>query len=1099
MKSLIAWFARNGVAANLMLLIIVVAGLLSIPGTKKEIFPEYSVDVITVSVEYRGAAPEEVEEAICVRIEEAIQGLNGVKKISSRASEGMGTVTVEVRAGHPTRELLDDVKSRVDAIDTFPEEAEKPVVQEVTNRFQVINVSISGDADELTLKRLGERVRDDLTVLPEISQAELKNARPYEVAIEVSEDALRRHNLTFDDVAGAVRRFSLDLPGGSVKTGTGEILLRTKGQAYRGPEFEQLPLMTRADGTKLLLKDVANVRDGFEDTDQWARLDGQPTVMVQVYRVGDESALDVSAAVHRYVEGAQKRMPAGITLTTWQDNAEYLRGRMDLLLRNAMSGLALVFVVLALFLRLRLAFWVSIGIPISFLGTIALMPIFDVSVNMISLFSFILVLGIVVDDAIVVGENIFSRQEQEKDGLKAAVGGAQQVAAPVIFGVLTTVAAFAPMMFVPGYNGKIWRVIPLIIIPTLLFSLIESQLVLPSHLSHHRHKPMPKKRNTLLRVWDGFFNFFSRSLGWFINRVYRPSLAFALEWRYLTVAIAVTTLLLTAGLVGGGIVKFVFFPQVEADYLVGSVTLPQETTAHVTAEAVRKLEKSALQLQAELEQQSGGKVFRHVLTSVGEQPFRTIQSRNSGNMTSNFVGAHIGEVDIELVPSESRTMTSAQIASRWRELTEPIHDAVELTFTADLMGGGAAMEIQLAGRDTDTLRKVSEQIKAKLAEYPGVIDITDSFRGGKPEVKLAITSKAEALGLSLEDLARQVRQGFYGEEAQRIQRGRDDVRVMVRYPEDQRRSLGDLENMRVRTLEGGAVPFSTVATAELGRGFATITRVDRQRTINVTADVDEAVANANEVIADLEAEFLPALLANYPGVSYSFEGQQRDQAESLDGLMRGFVVALFAIYALMAIPFKSYLQPLIVMSAVPFGIVGAIWGHAFMGLPLSLLSLCGIIALTGIVVNDSLVLVSHVNRLRESGVSVFDAVRETGPARFRPILLTSLTTAAGITPLMLETSVQAQFLIPMAVALAFGVLFSTAITLMLVPASYVILEDFHRCWCWLIGSSREMESAEGQHKGQDAAEDELMPEEEPSPIAAHRQRLREMWEEGTGD
>ncbi len=1103
MKGLIAFFARNGVAANLMMLIIVVWGAVTIPGIKKEIFPEYSVDVITVSVEYRGAAPEEVEEGICVRVEEAIQGLDGIKKLSSRASEGMGTVTVEVMPGHNTRNLLDDVKSRVDAIDTFPEEAEKPVVQEVTNRFQVINVSISGETHELTLKKLGERVRDDLTALRGISQAELKNARPYEISIEISEDALRRHGITFDDVAQAVRRSSLDLPGGSVKTSTGEILLRTKGQAYRGAEFENLPVMTRPDGTKLLLKDVALVDDGFEDTDQWSRLDGKPTVMVQVFRVGDQSALDVSAITHEYVQEAQKRMPAGITLTTWQDNAEYLRGRMDLLLRNAVSGLVLVFLVLALFLRLRLAFWVSIGIPISFLGAIAMMPVFDISVNMISLFSFVLVLGIVVDDAIVVAENIFSKQREMKDGLRASITGAQQVSVPVIFGVLTTVAAFAPMAFVPGYNGKIWRVIPLIIIPTLLFSLLESQLVLPSHLSHRRGESKPKRKNLLIRIWNGFFQFFDDSLKWFVYHVYRPCLELALAWRYLTVAVAVAILFLTVGLVGGGIVKFVFFPQVEADYLVADVVMPQETPAEVTAEAVAKLESSALRLQAELEGQGGGRIFRHVLTSVGEQPFRTVQSRNNGNLTSNFVGAHIGEVNIELVPSESRTMSSTEIANRWREMTEPIHDAVELTYTADLMGGTKEIDIQFAGRDMEKLREVSEKVKAKLSEYPGVFDVTDSFRGGKPEVKLAITSKAEALGLSLEDLARQVRQGFYGEEAQRIQRGRDDVRVMVRYPDQDRRSLGDLERMRVRTPDGHAIPFSNVATAELGRGFATITRVDRRRTINITADVDDQTANTNEITADLETGFLTELLADYPGVTYSFEGQQRDQQESLDGLFRGFIVALFAIYALMAIPFKSYIQPLIVMTAIPFGIVGAIWGHAIFGMPLSLLSLCGLVALTGIVVNDSLVLVSHVNASREAGIPLVEAVHETGIVRFRPILLTSLTTAAGITPLMLERSVQAQFLIPMAVALAFGVLFSTLITLVLVPAGYLILEDMQRLLRWVIGAPLEPVLAGADSSGGEISEEDVLrwdvEAEDGSPIGAGREVLRDRREDVAGD
>lgn len=1049
MNSLISWFARNGVVANLLMIVLIGAGLLGIVTVKKEVFPEISVDMISVSVAYRGAAPQEVESGVLLRVEEAVQGIDGVDRVISTANEGMGSVTIEVETGYDIREVLDDVKSAVDAIDTFPEETEQPVIKEITNRMQVINLSVSGDTDELTLKKLGERVRDDLLALPEITQADLKSARPYEIAIEVSEESLRRYGLTFDFVASAVRRASIDLPGGSVKTETGEILLRTEGQAYVGSEFEDLTLLTRADGTRLRLSDVATVIDGFEETDQSSRLDGKNAVLVQIFRVGDESAIDIADAVYAYIADAQPRMPAGITLTAWADSAKLLKSRMDLLIRNALSGLILVFIVLMLFLRLRLAFWVTLGIPVSFLGAIAMMPALDVSVNMISLFSFILVLGIVVDDAIVVSESIFLRQQEGENGVEASVSGTQEVAVPVIFGVLTTVAAFVPMLFVPGVNGKIWRVIPCIIIPTLLFSLMESQLILPAHLSHHKNKPA--RRNIIARIWNGFFNFVAEGLEWFIHRVYKPTLELALRWRYATIAIGISTLLLTVGLVGGGFVKFVFFPQVESDNVVVNLTLPQQTPAEVTADAVRKLEQAAMELSTQLEKEEGGPVFQHMLTSVGEQPFRVQAARNSGDNRSSFSSANIGEVNIELTPSEQRTIPATVIANRWREMAPPIPDVVELSFTSDLLGSGDAIDIQLSGRDIDQLQRVSTEIKGKLASYPGVIDINDSFRGGKPEVQLDITNGAEALGLSLSDLGRQVRQAFFGEEAQRIQRGRDDVRVMIRYPEADRRSLGDLEEMRIRTPDGGEVPFATVATASMGRGFASITRVDRERTINVRADVDESVTNANEVIADLEAGFLPELVNRNRGVHYSLEGVQQDQTEAIEALSIGFVGALFAVYALLAIPFGSYVQPLIVMSAIPFGIVGAIWGHLVMGMDMSILSLCGVVALAGVVVNDSLVMVSFVNQHRGGGLPLNQAVVLSGTARFRPILLTSLTTAAGITPLMLERSVQAQFLIPMAVALAFGVLFSTAITLVIVPAIYLVLEDIREFFQWLYG------------------------------------------------
>ena len=611
MKGLISWFAHNGVAANLLLIVIVVVGAVTIPGLKKEIFPEYAIDMVTVSVDFRGGTPEEVEESVCVRIEEAIQDLDGIKKISSSAAEGGGTVTVEVVPGYDSRKLLDDIKSRVDSIDTFPDETEKPVVQEVLNRRQVINVSLSGNADEKVLKRLGERVRDEIMDLEGITHADLANVRDYEISIEVPEDALRRHNLTFDFVAQAVRRFSLDLPGGSLKTESGEILLRTKGQAYVGSEFERLPLLTKPDGTKLYLSDVARVVDGFTDTDEWAFFNGKPSVMVRIFRVGDQNAITVASIVRDYVEEARFRMPEGIAMEVWKDDSAFLRGRMDLLVRNAASGLVLVFLVLALFLRMRLAFWVTLGIPISFLGALALMPLLGMSISMISLFAFILVLGIVVDDAIVVGESIFTQQKAGEAGIQGAISGTQRVGVPVIFGVLTTVAAFAPMMFLPGYMGKIWRVIPLAVIPTLLFSLIESQLVLPHHLSgRHQEWDNSRRRNLFARCWNGFFNFFEHGLDWFIRHVLPAAVdARALDWRYVTVAVAVASLLLTAGLVQGGFLEFTFFPQVEADFVVATVTLPQETPVGVTESAVKKIEAAAVQLQREIEAASGEKVL----------------------------------------------------------------------------------------------------------------------------------------------------------------------------------------------------------------------------------------------------------------------------------------------------------------------------------------------------------------------------------------------------------------------------------------------------------------------------------------------------------
>ncbi len=1039
MKAAIDWVAEHGVAANMLMAVILVAGAVVLPGIEQSVFPEVDSGLVTVTVEMRGAAPEEVEEGVCIKVEEAVSGIEGVKRITSRAVSGMGTVTIELENDAEPRDVMDDVKSAVDAIDSFPENSENPVVAEFEVTRQVINVALSGDVQETTLVRLGERVRDDLLGLAEISLAKLSNVRPYEVSIEVSEAEMRRYGLTFDELVAAVRSSSLDVSGGSVKTDGGEILLRARHQAYRQAEFEKLVLRTGNDGSRLTLADVASVVDAFEDTGQSARFDGQAGVLVRVYRVGDQRALDIADAVYAYVEEARADLPEGVELTTWQDDARLLRSRLDLLLDNGRTGLLLVFLTLALFLRLSLAFWVTVGIPISFLGAALVMPLLGVSVNMISLFGFIVALGIVVDDAIVVGENIYAHAEKGKKGLVAVLAGVHEVRTPVIFAILTTIAAFSPLVGIPGIMGDFVSQLPLIVVPTLLFSLVESLFILPAHLAHLGERRKSKGFG-LLRLWEKVQDAVTAALERFVQRVYTPFLGICIRWRYLTLAVASASLMLTFAGFGAGFVKFHFFPDVEADNVVAFVTMPQGTPAEVTAAAVERIERAALSLRDEVEEREGGAVFRHVLASVGDQPFRNDQGRGFGK-AANFTGAHTGEVNIELVPSEERVVGSTELVAELRERTGPIPGTVELIFSSNLMSTGDAIDIQLTGTDLAALRQVADELKLRLRDYPGVSDISDSFRSGQAEQRLEITPEAESLGLTRADLARQVRQGFYGEEAQRIQRGRDEVRVMVRYPADERRSLSHVENMRVRLPDGAEVPFSTVALVEEARGDSVIQRSDRRRSLNVTADVDLAVNDPNLVLADLQESVLPQLLVDHPTMSYSLEGEQREQADTVGGMIRGFLLALVMIYALLAIPFRSYLQPVIVMLAIPFGIVGAIWGHLFMGMSLTIMSLFGVVALTGILVNDSLVMVDFINSRRREGAATLNAVIAAGPARFRAILLTSLTTFAGLSPLLLERSLQAKFLIPMAVSLGFGVLFATAITLLLVPVSYMLLED----------------------------------------------------------
>jgi len=1044
MNGAIGWFARNSVAANVLMALLVVGGLFTLPTIRQEVFPSIELDIITVSVAYPGASPQEIEDSICVRIEQALRGMQGTKRIRSSASEGQGRVIVELLAGEDADRRLNDIRGRVDGIDTFPESAKTPVVHQGEFRFQVLDVAVSGHVDELTLKRIGQRTRDEIANLPGVTDVELIAARPYEISIELSEQSLRRYGLTFDEVARAVSSSSLDLPGGTLRTASGEILLRTRGQAYDGDDFASIPLIARADGTQLTLGDVATVVDGFRESDQRTLFDEEPAVIVQVYRVGEQSALEISRQVKAYLQHASLSLPKGVSMTLAQDDSRFLRSRLETLTGNAQSGFALVLLVLALFLRLRLAFWVSVGVPISFLGTLWILPSMDISINLISLVGFIVVLGIVVDDAIIIGENVHASQSSRTSRMDAAIAGARGVATPVIFGVLTTATAFAPMLFVPGPMGRIARVIPIIVCACLFFSLVESLFVLPAHLAHGKSDDDELPRSAVGRRWRVIQDRIATGLDGFIEHVYRPALEAVLEWRYLALSAGIALILLTAGLIGGGWIRFVFQPEVESDVMVAYVTMPQGTPVEVTERAVGRLARAARSVDEEAAANGEGDAFLHLTTSVGHQPYRQKQASGPAAFEkAAATGGHLGEVQIEVSPDETRSVTVNELVRRWRQQTGQIPGAEELTFSASLINAGSALAIQLTGSDLPALRQAARDVKVRLGQYPGVIDLTDSFRGGKQELELELLPSAGALGLSLEDLARQVRQAFYGHEVQRIQRGPDDVRVMLRFPAAQRRSLADLEQMRIRTAGGAAVPFGAVARAKLAEGYSAISRVDGRRVVTVTGGIDGSVANANEIVADLRAKHLAALEAAYPSVDFSFEGEQREQAEFLGSLVRGWALAMLVIYALLAVPLRSYLQPFIIMSAIPFGLIGAVWGHVLMGHALSMFSMIGLVALSGVVVNDSLVLVDWINQVRRQGTPLEVAIRESGSARFRAVLLTSLTTFAGLTPLLLERSVQAQMLIPMAISLAFGVIAATAITLFLVPAAYLILEDLH--------------------------------------------------------
>ena len=1053
MRNLIKWFSRNNVAANFIMALVLLAGISTWLKLKKEIFPETSTNVVSVSIPYPGATPDEVEKGICIPIEEALRDLQGVDIMRSTAANSYGVVYFEVSTDAKVRDVLDDMKTRVDAIDNFAENIESPIYEEVLIKNQVLTVAISADANEQTLRGYADRIRNGmLSYVPKkpdnwldkfissfsgeagVSQVELTGIRPYEISIELSEDAMNAYGVSFDDVASAVRASSIDLPGGAVRTEAGEILIKTESKRYNAEQFEGIAVISRADGTTVPLSSIANVIDGFEDVDITSRFNGKNAATLQVFRVGNEDTLKVANAAISYLQSIRNDLPADVSIEIWNDNSKYLKGRLNLLKKNAIWGLILVLIILSLFLRPSLAALVTLGIPVSFTGAIWMMPYTDISINMITLFAFILVLGIVVDDAIVVGENVFKRMRAGECPKLASWRGTHEVGIVVIFGVLTTAAAFTPMLGISGVSGKIWRNIPWIVIPTLLFSLVQSKLILPAHLALLKPIKLNEKQNIILR----FQSKVSDGMEIFVDRIYRPILKFALHGRYIVVTVFVSLFLISVGLIVGERIKWEFFPEVEAEIISTKVKMIEGVAFESTSEAVLKIEEAAKKLDQNYREKYGEPLIKNMLATVGSQPFKT------GFNPVTPKGDNLGEVAIELLPASERSKTANQIAAEWREITGSIPAASEVSFQSQSAGSGNAIDLELSGDNTDDLLAATELVKRKLSEIEGIIDISDSNVLGKRQVSLkSLLPEGESTGLRLSDVGKQMRQAFYGEEVQRLQRGRDEVKVMVRYPKKNRLSIDDVETMKIRTKGGNKVPLSSLVELEEGRSKSVIRRTERQRAIRIAADIDRGNpnANANQARRTLENKMLSEFGELYPGIKYEFYGEQKDQAQSMVELRTSSMFALLVVFVLMAIPLSSYIQPLIVMSVIPFGIVGAIIGHILMGANISIMSMCGIVALSGVVVNDSLVLVDYVNRNRIRGKSIVEAAWEAGAARFRPIVLTSLTTFAGLSPMLFETDLQAKFLIPMAISLGFGILFATFITLILVPCVYLLLED----------------------------------------------------------
>lgn len=1088
---MIKWFVRNPVAANILMMAIIAFGLYSlIKRIPLETFPAFEQDIVNISVVYAGATPYEVEQGIVIRVEDAIGDLPGIERIYSDATEGRAVVRVEVRKRYDTTKVLNQIKTRIDGITSFPDDAERPVVERLIRIRDVITLVIVQDSSgaltenqsEVLLRTHTEKIRDEVRSLPNITQVSMGGIRPWEITINVPQTSLQKYDLSLDDIAKVIRNASRDIPGGTIKTESGDILVRALGQAYRKNDFANIRVISRRNGTSIRLSDIATIDDGFNEDPLFSRFDGKQAAFINIARVGDQNAIELATTVKKYITERSDTLPAGLSLSYWKDSSKIVKARLNTLTYSLIQGIALVLLLLALFLRPDLAFWVSIGVPISFLGALAVMPQFDVTLNLVSMFGFILVLGIVVDDAIVTGENVYSHLQKTGDGVKAAIEGTKEIAVPVTFGVLTTVAAFLPLLMIEGTRGKIFAQIPLVVIPVLIFSLIESKLVLPSHLQHMKLR----KASDKLGFFTRFQQKIARSLELFIKRVYSPFLNVALNWRYFTLAFFISLLIVLVALVMSGRFKYTFFPRIQSEIVSATLEMPEGTSIEITQKYVDKMVSAAEQMQqkyievgdlnyieldgkkapeelidslredAEIKEMMGEKLIQHILVTVGSSG-----SRPRADTTGR---SHLAMVTFETIPPEDRisTVTSKDLVNEWRELIGPIPGVKQLSFRAELGHGGEPINVQLKGHDFEVLDSIAQKVKHKLAEYDGLFDIKNSYEAGKDEVQLRIRPEAEQLGLNISTLGLQVRHALYGAEAQRIQRNQSEIKVMVRSPKNERYALSDLQNLRIRTPSSDSnqtgrktdIPLNEVAEIKIGRGSSTITRVDRQRIVNITADINKERINANKVVADFK-EWLPTILKNHPEVSFDMEGEQREQRKFGKSLAFGFAIALISMFILLAIPFGSFTQPLMVMSIIPFSIIGAIGGHAIMGLSLSISSVMGLLALIGVVVNDSLVLVDYTNKRIKEGISVAKAIRIAGGARFRPILLTSLTTFAGLTPLILEKSTQAQFLIPMAVSLGFGILFATMLTLVLIPVFYLIVEDIKNIPSKLFGKKRQ--------------------------------------------
>ena len=1020
-KGIISWFARNPVAANLLMIIIIVGGLLTMGTIRKQFFPQIEINWLEYRAIYPGAAPQEVEEGITIKVEEALESVQGIERMITYSNRNYSNGWFRVADSYDPQIVMEEVKSQIDSISSFPAGMERPTVERIKIRQEVQYISLYGDMSHKQLKELGRNIHNEIQQLPSVNVSEFYSGLGYEIAIEVSKDKLREYNLTFTQVANAVRNWSRNMSAGQIRAENGYINLRVENQAYIGHEFENLPLITRTDGSKILLGEVASISDDFEEGIQHSKFNGKNSVTFFIGAANDQSITDVAKVVNSYIELKQGQLPEGVSLETWVDMTEYLEGRLDLMLNNLLSGGILVFLMLALFLRVRLAFWVMMGLPVCFLGTLLLMPtsMIDVTINVISLFAFILVLGIVVDDAIVMGESAHSEVEDKGHSLDNVIRGVKRVAMPATFGVLTTIAAFLPFLFGDGPSAAMGQAIGFVVVLCLIFSLIESKLILPAHLARMKPK-VHNPKNPLDRIRS----FIDTKLKGFVENTYRSALKTAVKYRYGIVCLFVTFLLICAGLFQGGLVRFIGQPKIPHDFPRIQLEMNLDTSEQATLAAIEAIKTSLFEVDAQIEAEYG----THMIS----------------DMQVELRGRTSARIMVKLIDPELRPMNTFEVADKWRE-NMPLIPGVKSLDTQDNLFGNdrddGDISFRLESNNEQQLIDASHELTAKLSTLVGVSDINNSRMSVAREVQFKLKPLAYSMGLTLSDVATQVGYSFYGLEAQRILRDGEEIKVMVRYPLSDRSSISHVDDVVIQTPNGSEVPLSEVADIIITKGVNQIRRENGNRTINVWAKVDAEKAEPFKIAEDIRENFIPLLMQKYPALKSELSGKIQEEIDSANTQMRDFIISLLIIYSLLAIPLKSYSQPLIIMSVIPFGVIGSVAGHMILGIDLSVLSVFGIIAAAGVVVNDSLVMIDYVNGAKRAGVLSKIAVVDAGCNRFRAILLTSLTTFIGLVPIMTETSMQAKMVVPMAVSLGFGVLFATLVTLLLIPCLYIVIED----------------------------------------------------------